>query len=549
VAVFPPIKNWYKRKSPVKTPQRGIPSFWKPGARIRRAFISGAMMDFNQEATASFPFYDGFESGALSDSWHTYFTNEGRIQVSDSHPYAGSYSLLLDDSRPDEITSYADAILVVDLAGQSQVVLDFWWDEFVEDADNDEAADGVYISADGGESWEHILWFHADPGGWSNKVINLDAEIADAGISYNDHFQIRFRFYNDQSIPDVGYAIDDVRVRKNDKPSLKWTGETNYTSDGLHPEIGDPSDDFDYHIQYSDIEGDPPGNVRVHIQQGGQEISGSPYDLTCESGNYSAGVICSYTKQGLASGTDYSYYFSAKDEHGNSADLTQEINAPDVSSAIYLPFVANVTAPPAGSPVLAAISNPDGNYKFTVSWSEVDRATSYVLEQDRDSSFTNPITAYSGSSTSSLVAVREQGTFYFRVKAVNLFGESAWSNTESTQVTVEPPKCPPAGRWSGKTNYGKSLDIFVKDTPSCYVDSVVLYFGLCSGAYKTEFYRDVDIVNNHFYTGGEDNYVSGDFISASEAEGRFYLSAYCPAFPPMWVDLEGTWTATYNPGE
>jgi hypothetical protein len=116
-------------------------------------------------------------------------------------------------------------------------------------------------------------------------------------------------------------------------------------------------------------------------------------------------------------------------------------------------------------------------------------------------------------------------------------------------VTVEPPKCPPAGRWSGKTNYGKSLDIFVKDTPSCYVDSVVLYFGLCSGAYKTEFYRDVDIVNNHFYTGGEDNYVSGDFISATEADGRFYLSAYCPTFPPMWVDLEGTWTATYNPGE
>ena len=33
---------------------------------------------------------------------------------------------------------------------------------------------------------------------------------------------------------------------------------------------------------------------------------------------------------------------------------------------------------------------------------------------------------------------------------------------------------------------------------------------------------------------------------ASEAEGEFYLSIYCHLFPPMWIDLEGTWTATYN---
>jgi hypothetical protein len=78
------------------------------------------------------------------------------------------------------------------------------------------------------------------------------------------------------------------------------------------------------------------------------------------------------------------------------------------------------------------------------------------------------------------------------------------------------------------------------------VDSVVLYFGIC-GAYKTEFYKDTPIVNNHFYMGGEDNNVSGDFISSNEAEGEFYLSTYCPTFPPMWIDLEGTWTATYQP--
>jgi hypothetical protein len=268
--------------------------------------------------------------------------------------------------------------------------------------------------------------------------------------------------------------------------------------------------------------------------------------MDCEDEDYSNGVLCSYTHSGLDSGTDYAYYFVAHDDKGQSAAPTTKMDAPDVDSAIFLPMVANLTGPPASAPVLNEISNPGGDYKFTVSWSVVERATSYTLEQDMDSSFANPTAVYSGSEPSTIVPVRETGTFYYRVKAINPVGESAWSNTQSTVVTVEPPACPPAGVWRGKTNYGKSLDITVIDTPTCYVESVVLYFGICGG-YKTTFYKDTPIVNNHFYMGGEDNNVSGDFISPTEAEGEFYLSIYCHLFPPMWMDLEGTWTATYQP--
>jgi len=492
---------------------------------------------------ASFPFYDGFESGALSDSWQIDFTNEGRVQVGTSYPYAGTYSLLLDDFRSDSIYSYADAILTIDLAGQSGVVLDFWWDEF----GTDDSREGVFISADNGTNWYQIMNFSVDPGGWRHQIIDLDAETVTAGMTYNDHFQIMFQFYSNYSIAnDDGYAFDEVRVRANAAPVLSWVGDDDYTKDGLHPEHGDPGDNYLYRIKYADPDGDPPGDVKVQIQKDDAAIPGSPFVISCGDEDYTNGVICSYTQSGLASGTDYSYFFVAQDDQGNSATPTTKMDAPDVDSAIFLPMVANLTAPPGSAPLLEEISNPDGDYKFTVSWSAVDRATSYTLEQDSDSAFSNPTAVSSGPETLTSITVRNTGTFYYRVKAVNPVGESAWSNTQSTVVTNEPPACPSAGVWRGTTNYGKSLNITVIDIPSCYVDSVVMYFGICGG-YKTTFYKDTPIVNNHFYMGGEDNHVSGDFISSTEAEGKFYLSMDCPTFPPVWVYLEGTWNATYQP--
>jgi hypothetical protein len=165
---------------------------------------------------ASFPFYDGFESGDLGDAWMTTFTNEGRVQVDSSYPYAGAYSLLLDDWETDSTYSFAAAILTVDLNGLSDVELDFWWREF---DDEYVTADGVYISDDDGANWHKIFSFSDDPTSWRHQVIDLDAAATAGGMAYNDHFQIKFQFYDQQSIPNDGYAIDEVRVRLAPSPT------------------------------------------------------------------------------------------------------------------------------------------------------------------------------------------------------------------------------------------------------------------------------------------------------------------------------------------
>lgn len=277
-------------------------------------------------ATAAFPFYDGFEFGVLDPVWTSYTIGDGRVRVESSYAHSGAYSLQLDDAVA-EGYSHAAATLTINLSGQSNVYLDFWW----QDLNNEEhPEDGVFISANDGANWYKVFSFTPGTSGYQRQVIDLAAAATGHGIALNDHFQIRFQFYDNWYLPSDGYAIDEVRVRPNTSPVLSWTGEVGYEADGLYPESGGPNTDYAYHIRYADAYGDPPGSLQLHIKKNGIEITGSPFALSCPSGDYYAGVVCSYTASGLDPGSDYSYYFEATDNLGAAATSTAELNAPDV---------------------------------------------------------------------------------------------------------------------------------------------------------------------------------------------------------------------------
>jgi hypothetical protein len=130
------------------------------------------------------------------------------------------------------------------------------------------------------------------------------------------------------------HGITNVQVGTNSSPKLSWTGEANYTSDGLNPETGNTSTTFVYRIKYTDADNDPPasGYPKLHIKKGGVEISGSPFTMTevdSSDTNYTDGKLYVYSTT-LPAGTDYTYYFEAKDSKGANATPTIEINSPDV---------------------------------------------------------------------------------------------------------------------------------------------------------------------------------------------------------------------------
>jgi len=118
-----------------------------------------------------------------------------------------------------------------------------------------------------------------------------------------------------------------INVIEDNAPTLSWTGESGYTSDGLEPETGNTSTNFVYRIKYTDLDGDSPNFVRVHIKKGGVDISGSPFNMSYVSGTYTGGAIYSFSKSGL-SGGDYTYFFEAQDQKGVNATPTSEKTGP-----------------------------------------------------------------------------------------------------------------------------------------------------------------------------------------------------------------------------
>ena len=499
---------------------------------------------------ANFPYYSGFESGALGAEWITDFTYEGRVQVSSSYVYTGAYSLLLDDARGDTTLSNAAAILSVDLSGQSQVELDFWWREFI---DENHTEDGVFISDDNGAHWSPLFSFNNGPQIWRHQVLDLDAAAAAQGLTLNDHFQIKFQFYDSDPIPSDGYAIDEVRVRPNAAPILAWTGDTNYQQDGLHPESGDVGDAYIYRIMYVDTDADPPGFVRVHIQKGAVDIAGSPFTMNCAAGDYALGVTCAYTRTGLNVGADYTYLFAAGDDQGNPAAPTAPIDAQDVTITyrVYLPPIMKNAGPPAGAPTLNAINNPGGDYKFTVSWSAVNLATRYTLQEDDNAAFSSPTTVYVGSGLSKLVYVQAVGTYYYRVNASNAFGESSWSNTQAVLVTVTPPPCPATGAWSGAGNRFSISYQVAQSGNACRVQSVTGHLSAyCHGSGQNwSMYVELvlpmaTISNQQFYTSDGDTQVRGTFTTPTTVEGTWSYYYVFP-YPPATCSGSGTWTGSH----
>jgi predicted secreted protein len=158
----------------------------------------------------------------------------------------------------------------------------------------------------------------------------------------------------------------------------------------------------------------------------------------CDDGWISTGTDTSLPLSGVEDGT---YYWQVRATDGSS---TTEANNGTWWSftvgqgyQVYLPIVSRNYPPIPDTPVLAPINNSAGSNSYSVSWNSAYLATSYVLQEDDNQVFSSPLTRYNGSSTSWTASSKPAGTYYYRVKAHNSWGDSGWSNIQST--TVLPP--------------------------------------------------------------------------------------------------------------
>jgi hypothetical protein len=241
-------------------------------------------------AKANLPFFDGFESGNLRKLWSTHTTNEGRVRVETGYARTGTYSALLDDSVRGGSYSTAGLILTVNLEGQSDVNLDFWWREFY---DENDAADGVFLSDDNGSTWQKVLSFNNGPYSYRNDVIDLDAAASTYGLTFNKCFLVKFQFYDDFPISTDGYSIDDVKVYN------RLTAPTLISPSGT---ISDTTPTYTWnHV---------PGANKYRVNVYSIDLSSNVLSKIATTSSACSGGTCTYTQPtALAAGT---YRFKVK---------------------------------------------------------------------------------------------------------------------------------------------------------------------------------------------------------------------------------------------
>ena len=150
------------------------------------------------------------------------------------------------------------------------------------------------------------------------------------------------------------------------------------------------------------------------------------YRATSQNGTYSllgTTTATSYTNTGAKAGMTYYYKVKAVNSAGESA-----------YSNVVSGKVKSVTPKPA-APVVK-IGNSASSGKPMLTWNAVSGATSYKVyratSQNGTYSLLGTVTATSYTNTGAKAGV----TYYYKVKAVNSAGESAFSNVVSGETTV-----------------------------------------------------------------------------------------------------------------
>lgn len=196
----------------------------------------------------------------------------------------------------------------------------------------------------------------------------------------------------------------DLAVSANNPPTLDWTGEAGYESDGVEPGSGDTTTTFTYRVKYTDSDNDVPlsGYPKVHILKDSMEVAGSPFvmaEVVPSDTTYTEGKLYTYSTT-LSAGNTYSYYFEAKDSNNASATgsptSTQSgpaVSGDDVPPVIYNPKPYRFSSTYELKPVVSAEYMDDD--------SGIDTSTVYMKLDDIEKTSESTITATGVSFTPS----------------------------------------------------------------------------------------------------------------------------------------------------
>jgi hypothetical protein len=138
------------------------------------------------------------------------------------------------------------------------------------------------------------------------------------------------------------------------------------------------------------------------------------------------------TSKYITNKTNGTYYYRVKAENVSWGE-SEWSNIESIIVEIHTPPQPDPLIPP----TLYSLTSPDDDGIYTISWSSVSEADNYSLEEDDNNEFTSSIILFSGNSITFNVIDRPNGTYFYRIKAVNdTNGDSNWSNIINITVDI-----------------------------------------------------------------------------------------------------------------
>ena len=211
---------------------------------------------------------------------------------------------------PDSATSgnnFEFRISYSDIDNSVPVSIQVWVDE------ND---NGTY---EAGEKYAMTATASGDTNYTDGKLYNKVMALSYAGDS-----NLNYRFYASDGTDDaVGAPTSDNVVSvvpgSNIAPTLAWTGESNYTSDGVDPDFAAGGSNFEFRVSYADADNNAPSVIQVWVDEDDSDSyePGEKYDMSeVDSGDtdYTDGKLYSRTLTIARSGDGrLKYHFYASD--------------------------------------------------------------------------------------------------------------------------------------------------------------------------------------------------------------------------------------------
>ena len=365
--------------------------------------------------------------------------------------------------------------------------------------------------------------------------------------------RFRFRVASDSSGGALGWWIDDVRIYTCAAAVIAPDISITKRLASTNPKPGDPisfilsiangGNAAASQIVIADLVPSQVTNLSYSSTLPVTQAGGAAY--TWNLASLAAGASGTITINGTLSSNlspGFAFVNTATISAPNDSNSANNSSSVTVGGRkVFLPLIMLRWPPIPDAPVLNPINNTDGDGNYTVSWNPATGANSYTLQEDDNSTFSSPAVVVDHvASTSWAASGRTCGTNYYRVKATNGFGDSAWSNVRSVVVT-QCPSGPNPGFWQesdGVVKFNVSAD-------GQRVENFAVYVTLpgCGTGWLTRL-APASISGNGFsFTGTF--YASGTFQSSTSASGTLGLDNFCVSGCGCYDGGPFPWTASW----